>query len=114
FLDEDLWRFNDLGTDEGNIFPDQSVFLTEYGRVGGTNAVVLLPGSVAEVTACGVEVTHPTPVEEFFADKEAHLREMRARKRPVIEAEKASWRHPQSDVLGELEKSVEPLLADEM
>ena len=46
FLDEDLWQFNDLGTDEGNIFPDQSVFLTEYGKVGGTNAVVLLPGSV--------------------------------------------------------------------
>jgi Predicted Zn-dependent hydrolases of the beta-lactamase fold len=111
FLDDELWQFNDLGRDEGNIFPDQSVFLTEYAKVGGTNAVVLLPGSVAEVMADGCTVTHPVPdLDEFFANKEAHLRDMRARKKPVVEAEKASWRHPEIDVLGELKKKLEPLL----
>jgi len=30
FLDDELWQFNDIFGDEGNIFPDQSVFLREY------------------------------------------------------------------------------------
>ena len=72
---------------------------------------MLLPGSVAEVTADRAHVGHPVPdLGEFFASKEAYLREMQARKRPVIEAEKATWRHPEIDVLGELKKKLEPLL----
>jgi UDP-MurNAc hydroxylase len=35
---------------------------------------------------------------------------MRERKRPIIEAEKASWRHPEVDVLGEMKRRIEPLL----
>ena len=58
FLDDELWQFNDIFGDEGNIFPDQSVFLAEYAKVGGTNGIVLLPGSVAEVTTDGRE-HHP-------------------------------------------------------
>src|SRR5215475_3294306 len=49
FLDESLWRFNDIFDDEGNIFPDQSVFLAEYRAIGRDNGVVLLPGSQATV-----------------------------------------------------------------
>src|SRR5436190_5478671 len=111
FLDDELWQFNDIFGDEGNIFPDQWRFVEEYAKVGGDNAVVLLPGSVATLTADACPVTHPVDdVAAFFAGKEAHLREMRERKRPIIEAEKASWRHPEIDVLGELKKRVEPLL----
>src|SRR5688572_21033599 len=70
FLDDELWQFNDIFDDPGNIFPDQSVFMSEYAKVGGSNGVVLLPGSVAEVTADGCTATHPVPdVGEFFADK---------------------------------------------
>jgi UDP-MurNAc hydroxylase len=113
FLDDELWQFNDLGQDEGNIFPDQWRFVEEYAKVGGSNSVVLLPGSVAEVTTCGTEVTHPVPdLAGFFAGKEAHLREMQQRKRPLIEAEKATWRHPEIDVLGTLKKRIEPLLEE--
>src|SRR3954468_19812712 len=112
FLDDELWQFNDIFGDEGNIFPDQSVFMTEYAKVGGTNGVVLLPGSVSELTAGSIETTHPTDVDEFFANKKAHLEEMRERKAPVIAAEKASWRHPETDVLGELKKRIEPLLEE--
>jgi UDP-MurNAc hydroxylase len=117
FLDEQLWRFNDIpgpGADEGNIFPDQQDFITEYAKVGGGNGVVLLPGSVTELTADGgCRSTHPVPdVAGFFAGKEAHLIEMRERKRPVIEAEKASWRHPEIDVLKEMKRRIEPLLEE--
>jgi UDP-MurNAc hydroxylase len=112
FLDDELWQFNDIFGDEGNIFPDQSVFMTEYAKVGGTNGVVLLPGSVAELTSSSCETRHPTDVAGFFASKTAHLEEMRERKAPIIAAEKASWRHPEIDVLGELKKRIEPLLEE--
>lgn len=111
FLDDDLWQFNDIHGDEGNIFPDQSVFVREYARVGGDNAVVLLPGSVATLTADSCEVEHPVPdVEEFFARKEEHLRDYQARMRPVIAAAKETWRHPEIDVVKEMKRRIEPLL----
>jgi UDP-MurNAc hydroxylase len=111
FLDEELWPLNDLGTDEGNIFPDQSVFLDEYTKVGGANGVVLLPGSVATVTPENCVTRHPVEdLRAFFAAKEEHLRSYARRQRPVIEAARASWHHPEVDVLGELKRRVEPLL----
>jgi UDP-MurNAc hydroxylase len=111
FLDDDLWRFNDIFGEVGNIFPDQQVFITEYEKIGGTNGVILLPGSVAEITPDGCETTHPVPdVAQFFADKRLHLEEMRERKRPIIEAERAAWRHPEVDVLKEMKRRIEPLL----
>ena len=111
FLDDELWRFNDIHGDEGNIFPDQGVFIEEYAKVGGDNGVILLPGSVAEITADGCEATHPVPdALDFFANKTAYLEEMRERKRPIIEAEKATWRHPEIDVVKEMKRRIEPLL----
>ncbi len=111
FLDDELWQFNDLGHDEGNIFPDQQAFLDHYRSLGYDNAVILLPGSVATLTADGCRTTHPVDdVAAFFADKEEHLREYAARQRPVIQAAKRSWRHPEIDVLKELKRRVEPLL----
>jgi UDP-MurNAc hydroxylase len=112
FLDEELWQFNDIFGDEGNIFPDQSVFLREYGAIGRDNGVVLLPGSVATVTGDDCTVTHPVDVDAFFADKQRHLREYQERQRPVIAAAKASWHHPEIDVLAELKRRVEPLLEE--
>jgi UDP-MurNAc hydroxylase len=113
FLDDELWQFNDIFGDEGNIFPDQQVFVEEYGKVGGSNAVVLLPGSVCELTADGCETSHPVPdVAEFFANKEEHLRAYQERKRPVIEAAKQTWRHPEIDVLKEMKARIEPLLEE--
>jgi UDP-MurNAc hydroxylase len=111
FLDDELWQFNDIHGDEGNIFPDQSVFMREYAKVGGTNGVVLLPGTVANLTADGCAVSHPVAdVDGFFADKESYLRAYQARQRPVIEAAKLSWRHPEVDVLKEMKRRIEPLL----
>jgi UDP-MurNAc hydroxylase len=111
FLDDELWQFNDIFEDEGNIFPDQQRFMEEYAKVGGGNAMVLLPGSVASVGASSCEIEHPVPdVAEFFAHKEEHLRDYQARMRPVIEAAKRTWAHPDVDVLAQLKKRLEPLL----
>ncbi|TWJ14866.1 UDP-MurNAc hydroxylase [Stackebrandtia albiflava] len=113
FLDESLWRFNDIFGDEGNIFPDQQVYADYLAENGHDNSVILLPGTVTEVTLDGCTVTHPVAdVREFFADKETHLREYAARQRPVIEAAKRSWEHPEIDVFTELKKRFEPLLAE--
>jgi UDP-MurNAc hydroxylase len=113
FLDDELWGFNDLGGDEGNIFPDQQAFLDHYRELGRDNGVILLPGSVAELTADECRVQHPVPdVAEFFAGKEQHLRAYQQRQRPVIEAEKASWAHPHVDVLADLKRRIEPLLEE--
>jgi UDP-MurNAc hydroxylase len=113
FLDEELWTFNDLGGDEGNIFPDQQAFLDHYRELGRDNGVILLPGSVAELTADDCRVRQPVPdVGAFFADKERHLRAYQQRQRPVIAAAKASWSHPHVDVLADLKRRIEPLLEE--
>ena len=80
---------------------------TDYAELGHDNGSVLLPGigrgARPPTTA---RSTHPvTDVDEFFANKEQHLREYQARQRPVIEAAKASWRHPEIDVLAELKRA---------
>jgi UDP-MurNAc hydroxylase len=112
FLDDELWQFNDIFGDEGNIFPDQQVFIDYYEALGRTNGVILLPGTVTELAADGgITTTHPVPdVRDFFANKEAHLKAYRDRERPVIEAQKRSWRHPEIDVLAGMKAKIEPLL----
>ena len=113
FLDDDLWHLNDIHGDEGNIFPDQGDFIREYAKVGGTNGIVLMPGTVTELTADDAKTTHPVPdVAAFFADKPAVLAEMRERKAPIIAAEKASWQHPEIDVLAGMRARIEPLLEE--
>ncbi len=120
FLDDELWHLNDIpggagkhgsSGDEGNIFPDQSVFLSEYQKIGRDNGVVLLPGSVATVSTEDCTTKHPVAdLDEFFANKEQYLKDYRERQRPVIEAAKVSWRHPDVDVVAEMKRRIEPLL----
>jgi UDP-MurNAc hydroxylase len=109
-LDDELWHLNDIFGDEGNIFPDQSEFLAEYAKVGKSNGVVLLPGSVSTITQTDCATTHPTDVATFFAQKENHLKAYAERQRVVIEQEKASWSHPEIDVLAGMKAQIEPLL----
>jgi UDP-MurNAc hydroxylase len=113
FLDDELWQFNDIFGDEGNIFPDQQWFSDRYRELGYDNEVILLPGTVADVTADDCRVTQPVPdVRAFFDSKPAYLAEMKARKQPVIDAEKATWHHPEVDVLAGMKKRIEPLLEE--
>jgi UDP-MurNAc hydroxylase len=115
FLDEELWQFNDIFGDEGNIFPDQQVFLDHYRSLGRTNGVILLPGSVATVTADDCATRHPVDdVADFFAKKQDHLRAYAERQRPVIELAKRAWHHPEVDVLAGMKERIEPLLAESL
>src|SRR5690242_16340822 len=113
FLDDELWQFNDIFGDEGNILPDQQWFADRYRELGYDNEVILLPGTVAELTADDCRVTQPVPdVREFFDSKPAYLAEMKARKQPIIDAEKATWHHPEVDVLAGMKRRIEPLLEE--
>ncbi len=113
FLDDELWQFNDIFGDEGNIFPDQQVFIDFYESLGRDNGRILLPGTVAELSTDDCRVTQPVPdVRDFFARKEEHLRGYQARQRPVIEAAKAGWHHPEIDVLAGMKQRIEPLLEE--
>ena len=111
FLDDDLWELNDLDADPTNIFLDQRAFLEEYTRRGHANGLILLPGTVADVSSDQCTVTQPVPdVDHFFEDKARYLAAYRDRRRPVIDAQRASWHHPGVDVFKELKQRVEPLL----
>ncbi len=115
FLDPDLWHLNDVFGDPGNIFPDQKVFLDHLAEKGYDNGRLLLPGSVADLAAAGCPVTHPMPdaeVERVFTEKDAYLRAYQARKLPALEAEKATWAHPEIDLLAALKERIEPLMEE--
>jgi UDP-MurNAc hydroxylase len=115
FLDEELWQFNDIFGDEGNIFPDQYAFLQHYEGLGRTNGVILLPGSTATVTADDCTTTHPVDsVPDFFAKKADHLQAYAERQRPTIELARKTWRHPDVDVLAGMKQRIEPLLAESL
>lgn len=115
FLDPDLFGFNDVFGDEGNIFPDQTVFIDWLESQGHDEARLLLPGSVADLADDGVPVAHPWDPGTVFGSTEsktAYLRELQQRRGPEIEAERAGWAQPDIDVLGSLAEWFTPLLAE--
>ena len=111
FLDDELWHLNDLDGDETNIFLDQQEFIDRYHSRGHANGQILLPGGVADVTQDDCRVRQPVDdVRTFLRHREGYLRAYRDRRRPVIAAEKASWRHPEIDVFEQVKRRFEPLL----
>ncbi len=113
FLDAELFPFNDILRDPANPFPDQMVFLDYLREHGHDEGVLMIPGSVLELSGGTSAVSQPAPVERIeaiFADKGAYLDAYAARVRPRIEAERAGWAAPGVDVLGELKTWFEPLL----
>jgi len=115
FLDEELWGINDIFGDESNIFPDQLVYLDWLKSKGHDEGRLLLPGSVASVSEAGCPVTHPYDPATIYASNEtktAYLRDMQARRMPEVTALKATWAHPEIDVLAEITEWFTPLLAE--
>ena len=113
FLDDELWQFNDIFGDEGNIFPDQWVFMArvrEGRRRQRRRAAARLRGDADRGRVR--RPTHPVARRRRVLRRQggSTSRSTRERKRPVIEAEKASWRHPEIDVLKEMKRRIEPLL----
>jgi UDP-MurNAc hydroxylase len=115
FLDDELWRFNDIFGDGSNIFPDQQVFLDWMAARGQSNGRLLLPGSVAALSRPDCPVTHSIPdseVQRLFDDKAGYLLEMKGRRQPEVEAEKKDWAHPELDLLAQITEWFTPLLAE--
>jgi UDP-MurNAc hydroxylase len=115
FLDEELWGFNDIFDDESNIFPDQTVYLQWLRERGHDEGRLLLPGSVADLDRPGCPVLHAIEPDTIYASpqtKTAYLREVQARRLPEIESAKASWAHPEIDLLAALSEWFTPLLEE--
>ncbi len=115
FLDEELWGFNDIFGDESNIFPDQRVFLDWLAAKGHDEGRLLLPGSTADLAAPDCPVTHPmseAEIERLFGDKPAYLRAYQSRRMPAVEAVKATWAHPEVEIIPALAEWFTPLLEE--
>jgi UDP-MurNAc hydroxylase len=112
FLDEELWGFNDIFGDESNIFPDQTVYLDWLAGRGHDEGRLLLPGTVAALAEPDCPVTHPYDPSEVFSDKVSYLRQMQARRMPEVEAWKATWAHPEIDILAAVTEWFTPLLQE--
>ena len=114
FLDDDLFRWNDVSNADDSIFPDQRLMVEHLERAGQA-AVLMLPGSSGEFDSSGrfsVEHLHgEASVQDVFADKEAYLRTYAKVVAPRIAAEKASWVGPRTDLVSELKAWFEPLMA---
>jgi len=77
------------------------------------NGHLMIPGSVATLGKGTCSVMHPLPNEQvraIFSQKRAYLEAYKARKQPLIDALKASWRRGQVDILSSLRDWFEPLL----
>jgi UDP-MurNAc hydroxylase len=115
FLDDSLFGHNDIDGGETNPFPDQTVFLDYLKQHGHTNAHLVVPGTVLTLAGGECDVVQPAPDDELmapFRDRRAYLEAYQARRRPAIEAARSSWPRPgEVDVVGELKRWFEPLLA---
>ncbi len=115
FLDEELWGFNDIFGDESNIFPDQVVYLDWLRERGHDEGRLLLPGSVVDLAEPKAPERHAIDPASIYASsdtKTAYLRAMQARRLPEVDALRASWAHPELDVLAELAEWFTPLLEE--
>lgn len=95
FLDDALRSLNDDHGDEGNIFPDQIVFLEQMRIHGNDGGVLMIPGSAIDVHGSDtLTLTHPisdAEVDRIFTDKPTYIEDMAQRMAPVLAAEKARW-----------------------
>ncbi len=117
FLHPSLFWLNDLGDDEGNVFPDQRRFLEYMREHGHHQGDVVLPGSVVELTGSGMHLRHPmseSQIERLFTPdgKREYLDEYRERKRAVLERLDDDLPRGQVDVARDLKEWWEPLLAE--
>jgi UDP-MurNAc hydroxylase len=114
FLDPELFGLNVIDGDELSIFPDATVFLEHLAGRGITTGQLVIPGTVVETTPDTVSVTHPLPdagVERIFGEKRAELLEYQADWRSWLDAHRATWHRPTSDLAASLAAWWEPLLA---
>ncbi len=113
FLDDALFELNDFDRDPTNIFPDQPMFFDHLAENGIDTAVLLVPGSVAELDGPECKVTQPVSDSELrrpFSDKRAYLSEYARDWSDWLASERAAWSHTRRDLAVELGSWFEPLL----
>jgi UDP-MurNAc hydroxylase len=114
FLDPDLFGLNVITGEEISIFPDATTFLPRLAKEGCDTGQLAIPGTVIDVTATAVAVSHPIPDEDvsrIFSAKEAYLRAYQSDWFPWLDALKQTWPSPRPDLAGRLAAWWEPLLA---
>lgn len=115
FLDPELRYLNDDRGEEGNIFPDQIVFLEQMRQHGNDGGLLMIPGSTVELSGSELTLTHPIPdaeVDRIFSDKAAYIEDMAQRLAPVLAAEKATWAPAEGEpLLAPLKAKFEPIMA---
>ncbi len=114
FLDPELFHLNVIDGDELSIFPDQTAFLRRLSDAGISTGQLAVPGTRFEITPEAVTIEQPMPaaeVEAIFSQKRAHLERYAADWASWLAAEKARWHRPSTDLLGQLKRWWEPLLA---
>lgn len=115
FLDPELRYLNDDRGDEGNIFPDQIVFLEQMRQHGNNGGLLMIPGSTVDLSGSELALTHPIPdaeVDKIFSDKAAYIEDMAQRLAPVLAAEKATWAPAEGEpLLAPLKAKFEPIMA---
>ncbi|MGV9663036.1 Rieske 2Fe-2S domain-containing protein [Nocardia niigatensis] len=113
FLDDELRYLNDDRGDEGNIFPDQIVFLDQMKIHGNEGGLLMIPGSTADLTGKELNsLTHPVDPDTIFGDKAAYIEDMAQRMAPVLAAEKATWAPAEGEpLLPALQAKFEPIMA---
>lgn len=110
FLDDELRYLNDDRGDEGNIFPDQMVFLEQMKIHGNEGGILMIPGSVAEVRGAELSLTHPFEPGLIYDNKAEYIELMAQRLAPVLAAEKASWAIGDERLLEQLQALFEPIM----
>ncbi|UGT40407.1 Rieske 2Fe-2S domain-containing protein [Nocardia yamanashiensis] len=113
FLDDELRYLNDDHGDEGNIFPDQIVFLEQMSIHGNDGGLLMIPGSTVDLTGKTLNsLSHPVVPDTIYGDKAAYIEAMAQRFAPIIAAEKASWANEDDGpLLGRLKDLFEPIMA---
>ena len=118
FLDPELFGLNMIDGDEISIFPDQTAFLAMLDE-NGFRGITNIPGTTIEIVPAGDDgpsdlvVTHPVPddeVDAIFSDKRAYLERYQADWSPWLDAMKAQWQAPSTDLVSALKSWWEPLL----
>ena len=113
FLDDELWEFNDFDRDEANVFPDQFVFLDYLREQGFDKAHLFLTGTSVELAGdreAKLEQIPEREVARIRDDRRGYLTEYKAKVQPVIDGILRALPQDRSDLVGQLQEWVQPLM----
>jgi UDP-MurNAc hydroxylase len=113
FLDDELWEFNDFDRDEANVFPDQFVFLDYLEEQGFDKGHLFLTGTTVELAGDGEAKLEQIPEREVARirdDRRGYLTDYKAKVQPVIDGILRALPQDRSDLVGQLQEWVQPLI----